>query len=125
MAGDPHQEMAGGSFLRVKLSSNDLIFPNDSLVNKDSTGRSQKTRDGKYYICSKISMATKAPWWWLFIFFPVQPETCVNDPIYIFFLRIFFQTREVVRKPSILSMKKILKHSGDHLQLHQPWLLLS
>ena len=42
MAGDPHQKMAGCSFLRVKLSPNDLIFPNDSLVNKDSTGKSQK-----------------------------------------------------------------------------------
>lgn len=74
MAGDPHQKMAGCSFLRVKLSPNDLIFPNDSLVNKDSTGKSQKTTDGKYYICSKISIATKAPWWWLFIFFLFSPK---------------------------------------------------
>ena len=94
MAGDPHQKMAGCSFLRVKLSPNDLIFPNDSLVNKDSTGKSQKNnRHLKYYICSNISIATKAPWWWLFIFCPVQPETCVNDPIYIFFANSFPNTR--------------------------------
>ena len=37
---------------------------------------------------------------------------------FIYFLRIVFQTREVVRKPSILSMKKF-KHSWDHLQLQK------